>query len=157
MSDPVQESVHVEAPPELVWGLVSDLPRMGEWSPENTGGTWVGGATGPAVGSRFKGTNRKGSRRWSTVSTVVECEEPRTMAWDVKAGPLPVARWSYRIEPDGDAACAVTETWEDQRAGWSARLTDAVLRSGPRGPHNRANMRTTLERLKAAAEASVSS
>ncbi|MBW3609495.1 MAG: alpha/beta fold hydrolase, partial [Actinobacteria bacterium] len=40
-----------------------------------------------------------------TRSTIVECEEPRAIAWDVKAGPLPVARWRYEIEPDGYAAC----------------------------------------------------
>jgi len=153
----LEESIHVEAPAEVVWGLVSDLTRMGEWSPENTGGRWVGGAAGPAVGARFRGTNRKGALRWSTLSTIVELEEPRVITWDVGVGPLPVARWSYRIEPDGYAACRVTETWEDRRAGWSARLTDAVLRSGPRAPHNQRNMRVTLERLKAAAEASVAS
>ena len=153
----LSESVHVEAPAEVVWGLVSDLTRMGEWSPENTGGTWLGGATGPAVGVRFKGSNRKGSLRWSTVSTIVEADEPHVLTWDVAVGPLPVAQWSFRIEPDGDAACRVTETWQDQRAGWSAKLTDTIIRSGPRGPHNQRNMRTTLERLKAAAEASVSS
>jgi len=153
----LEETIHVDAPAEVVWSLVSDLPRMGEWSPENTGGRWAGGATGPAVGARFRGTNRKGALRWSTVSTIVECEEPSVIAWDVKAGPLPVARWSYRIEPDGYAASKVTETWDDHRAGWSAKLTDALLRSGDRKPHNQRNMRVTLERLKAAAEASVAS
>lgn len=153
----LEESVHVEAPAEVVWGLVGDLTRMGEWSPENTGGKWLGGATGPAVGARFKGSNRKGSLRWSTVSTIVACDEPARIEWDVTLGPLPVARWGYRIEPDGYGKSTVTETWEDMRAGWSAKLTDAILRSGPRADHNRKNMRATLERLKAAAEASVSS
>lgn len=156
MSEPVRESIHIDAPAEVVWRLVSDLPRMGEWSPENTGGRWVGDAAGPAVGARFRGTNRKGALRWSTVSTVVECEEPSVITWEVTR-PLPVARWSYRIEPDAYAACTVTETWNDRRSGWSAMLTDLVLRSGPRGPHNQRNMRVTLERLKAAAEASAAS
>ena len=153
----LEESVHVEAPAEVVWGLVSDLTRMGEWSPENTGGKWLGGATGPAVGARFKGSNRKGQLRWSTVSTIVESDEPNVLTWDVAVGPLPVARWSFRIEPDGYGRSKVTETWTDERAGWSAKLTDTILRSGPRAPHNQKNMRVTLERLKAAAEASVAS
>jgi hypothetical protein len=153
----IEESIHVDAPAEVVWSLVSDLTRMGEWSPENTGGKWLGGATGPAAGTRFRGTNRKGALRWQTVSTIVEHEEPHLLTWEVKAGPLPIARWSYRIEPDGYPACRVVETWEDKRATWSAKLTDTVLRSGPRGPHNQRNMRATLERLKAAAEASVAS
>ena len=41
----------VQAPPERVWELVSDITRAGEWSPEATGGRWRGDATGPAVGA----------------------------------------------------------------------------------------------------------
>ena len=32
------------------------------------GGAWIKGATGPAVGAKFKGRNRLGSKKWSTVS-----------------------------------------------------------------------------------------
>jgi hypothetical protein len=152
----LEESIHVEAPAEVVWRLVSDLPRMGEWSPESTGGRWTGGASGPAPGARFRGSNRKGVRRWSTLSTIVTCDEPHEIAWDVTSGPLPVARWGYRIEPDCYAACAVTETWDDRRSGWFRTVTAIGLGVPDRAAHNRANMRTTLERLKAAAEASLS-
>lgn len=38
----------IAAPPEQVWDLVSDMTRMGEWSPEAPGGKWLGGASGPA-------------------------------------------------------------------------------------------------------------
>ena len=41
------------------YDMVSDLRRMGEWSPENRGGAWIKGARGPAVGARFKGSNFK--------------------------------------------------------------------------------------------------
>ncbi|MBJ7509613.1 MAG: SRPBCC family protein, partial [Ilumatobacteraceae bacterium] len=40
-SAPVIISKEVNATPQAVWALVSDLPRMGEWSPENQGGEWV--------------------------------------------------------------------------------------------------------------------
>lgn len=49
----------VSASPEKVWSLVTDLPRMGEWSPENLGGEWLDGATGAAVGAKFRGNNKK--------------------------------------------------------------------------------------------------
>ena len=41
----------IDAPAHDVFALVSDLTRMGEWSPENTGGKWVKGSTGPALGA----------------------------------------------------------------------------------------------------------
>ena len=62
-------SVDVAASPEIVWSVVSDLGRMGEWSPETCKVQWKGGAPGaggPAVGATFKGTNKIGLRRWST-------------------------------------------------------------------------------------------
>lgn len=56
---PVAASVArvIGAPAEVVYDLVSDVTRMGDYSPENTGGTWLDGATGPAVGARVTGTN----------------------------------------------------------------------------------------------------
>lgn len=48
----------VSASPEKVWALITDLPRMGEWSPKNTGGEWIEGASKAAVGAQFKGTNK---------------------------------------------------------------------------------------------------
>ena len=63
-SRPVTESVSVtreiHAPAEQVWAMVSDVTRMGEWSPENLGGAWLGTATGPQPGAKFRGTNRNG-------------------------------------------------------------------------------------------------
>jgi uncharacterized protein YndB with AHSA1/START domain len=52
---PVSVTKDISASPESIWALVTDLPRMGEWSPENRGGEWLKGATGPSVGARFKG------------------------------------------------------------------------------------------------------
>lgn len=151
MREPVSVTEHIEAAPEVVYAFVSDLPRMGAWSPENTGGRWLGAATGPVVGARFKGTNRNGARRWSTTCTVVEATPGESFAFDVKAGGLAVARWSYRITPSG-AGCDVTETWTDNRN----RLTDVIggLASGVKDRRTFAetSMRTTLARLKAAAE-----
>jgi hypothetical protein len=151
MRDPVSVTEHIEAAPEAVYALVSDLPRMGEWSPENTGGRWLGGATGPTVGARFKGTNRNGVRRWSTTCTVVEATPGEAFSFDVAAAGLAVARWSYRITRAG-TGCDVTETWVDKRN----RLMDVVggLGSGvkDRTAFTETSMRTTLARLKAAAE-----
>ena len=89
---------------------------MGDLSPESVGGKWLKGASGPAVGAKFKGENQNGKKQWSTTGTVVECEPGRVFAFDVTSGPVKVSRWVYRFEPT-DGGCKVTETWTDQR-GW---------------------------------------
>ena len=70
-----------------LYDLVSDLPRMGEWSPENTGGRWVNGAAGPVVGARFKGTNQSGWRKWKTdvVVTVARARRALQLRRDIRA------------------------------------------------------------------------
>ena len=143
----------IAAPAERVYDLVTDLPRMGEWSPENTGGKWLDGATGPTVGARFKGTNRKGAMRWSTTATVTDATSPTSFAFDVSSGPLNVSRWSYTIAPTA-TGCEVTETFTERRPGLIAKIFDFGTRVSNRDDHNRRNIEVTLERLAAAAEAS---
>jgi Polyketide cyclase / dehydrase and lipid transport len=87
----------IAAPASTIWRLVSDVTRMGDWSPETTAATWSKGANGPTLGARFSGKNRNGRKTWSTVCTVDECEPDRTFGFAVVAGPLKVAHWSYRI------------------------------------------------------------
>jgi hypothetical protein len=41
--------LRIDAAPERVYDLVSDITRMGEWSPENLCGHWLDRADGPAV------------------------------------------------------------------------------------------------------------
>ncbi len=65
MTDSV--TVHIAAPPTAVWDLVSDVTKIGRYSPETFEAEWVDGATGPAVGTKFRGhvkrkTNRNGMR-----------------------------------------------------------------------------------------------
>jgi len=54
-------SIEINAAPEVVWQLVADITRMGEWSPECWKAEWEDGTTGPAVGALFRGYNRAGS------------------------------------------------------------------------------------------------
>ncbi len=146
----------IAAPADEVWAMVSDVTRMGEWSPENVGGEWRGGATGPAVGAKFKGKNQSGWRRWSTTAEVVECEPGRGFAFDVTSvGGLKVARWGYRFEPTA-SGCTVEERWEDHRAGVMKQLGKLATGVTDRGEHNREGMAATLDRLAEAAESAPS-
>src|SRR5687767_8736031 len=54
----VSATVDVAASPESAWGLVTDITRIGEFSPECVRAEWLGGAVQPAQGARFEGTNR---------------------------------------------------------------------------------------------------
>jgi hypothetical protein len=142
----------IKAPAQELWAMVSDLTRMGEWSPEAVGAKWLKGASGPAVGVRFSGKNRKGWRRWSTVGEITECDPGKAFAFDVSAGPFKVARWSYRFEPTTDGT-KVVEQWDDTRTGpWMSVAGKLASGVGDRATHNRAGMEETLANLAKAAE-----
>ncbi|MEY4175476.1 MAG: hypothetical protein RI900_2641 [Actinomycetota bacterium] len=149
MAHHVEVTRFVAASPARVYELVSDLPRMGEWSPENTGGKWIKGATGPAVGAKFKGTNAKGVMRWSTIVTVTEADPGRGFAFDVTATGFAVAGWGFTLEAE-DGGTKVTQWWDDHRNPVMARLTGFALRVPDRASHNRAGMEKTLEALSRA-------
>ena len=148
----LSRSIDVNAPPARVWDLVSDLPRMGRLSPENAGGSWLGGATGPSLGARFRGANRQGWRRWSTSVVVTACEPGSRFSFDVSSVGLKVARWSYDVveRPGG---CMVTETWQDRRGRTMTFLGSLVTGVSDRPTSTGANLEQTLQALKTLAEA----
>jgi len=148
----VEVRTTVRAAPEKLYELVSDLPRMGQWSPENTGGRWMGGASGATPGARFRGSNRHGWRRWHTTCTILAADPGRRMVWESRLLGLPIARWSYTFEPDGSGGTVVTEATEDRRNRLYKALSPVAAGVTDRVTHNRAAMEVTLERLKAAAE-----
>jgi uncharacterized protein YndB with AHSA1/START domain len=153
MSDDVIVKRHIHAPATRVWSMVSDITRMGEWSPEATGGTWSKGASGPAVGAKFTGNNRNGRRKWSTTCTVTAAEPGQKFAFAVDVGPIAISSWSFDLEPDGEG-CSITETWTDRRGRFARMLGKPASGVSDRDTHNRATMEQTLQRLAAAAESS---
>lgn len=150
MSD-VEVSTDIAAEAAQVWAMVSDVTRMGEWSPETRSCRWLGGATGPAVGARFKGSNSYRLRRWSTTCTVTEATPGERFAFDVDYAGLPISHWSYTFTPAG-ATTRVVETWTDRRPGWMRALSGPVMGVADRNDHNRQGMEQTLAALKSAAE-----
>lgn len=71
----------IHQPPETVWAVVADVTRVGEWSGECRGCTWVDGASGPVAGARFVGRNRRGGLRWRRLNEVVAADAPRSLVW----------------------------------------------------------------------------
>ena len=144
-------TVHMSAPPEKIWDLVSDVTKIGRYSPETFEAEWLDGATGPAVGARFRGhvkRNGKGPIYWTTC-TVTACAPGREFAFGVGSAEHPLNVWSYEIVPAGDGA-DVTESFTLANTIW-LRCYWALL-GWARGRTNRNGMRTTLERVKAEVE-----
>jgi Polyketide cyclase / dehydrase and lipid transport len=145
-------TVHMAASAGRVWDLVSDVTRVGEFSPETFEAEWLGGASGPAAGARFRGHVRRNGRGpvYWTVCTVVACEPGRGFAFAV-AGPggATVNTWRYQLEPSAGGT-DVTESFElaDRpllRLYWMAA-------GSARGRTNLNGMRVTLEKIKAVIE-----
>jgi uncharacterized protein YndB with AHSA1/START domain len=150
-------SLHMDAPPEKVWALVSDVTRIGEFSPETFEAEWTRGSTGPEVGASFKGhvkRNGVGPIYWSPCQ-VTQCVPNEVFEFAVGTDDVTVNNWGYRLEPepndDDGAGTRVTEYFRLEPA-LPLRLYWMVL--GPlRGRTNEKGMRTTLERMKAVVEA----
>ncbi len=146
----------IPAPAETLWGLVTDVTRMGEWSPENERGEWLDGATGPAAGARFKGYNRRGKSKWSTTCEVTACEPGRAFAFAVGGAKKPSTRWRYVFDPLPGGGTRVSESFElpKELGRFSRALTRMTTGVTDREADMEEGMRTTLERLDAAATAS---
>lgn len=144
-------SLHVDAPPERVWALVSDVTRIGEFSPETFEARWTRGSTGPEVGAHFKGhvkRNGVGPTYWA-LCRVTACVPDEVFEFAVGSEGMALTNWGYRLRPDGDGT-EVTEYFRIQ-PNLPMRVYWAVL--GPlRGRTNRRGMRTTLARMKAVLE-----
>lgn len=143
--------VHMAASADRIWALVSDVTATGRFSPETFEAEWLDGASGPAVGTRFRGHVRRNGRGpvyWTTCE-ITACEPGREFGFAVLVRGRAVNHWHYRLRASG-AGTDVTESFglaERPLAraywglfGWARRRT------------NLRGMRATLERIKAAVE-----
>ena len=152
MTGRVSRSTRVAAPATTTWEVLSDLPSMGGRSRESTGGRWLDGASGPAPGARFRGDNRQGRRRWSTVATVERCVPGSAFSFRVSWLGLPVAEWAYDVVPDGPGACTVTETWTDRRGALLRRGAGLATGVPDREAYTAVSIEQTLAAVREQAE-----
>jgi uncharacterized protein YndB with AHSA1/START domain len=143
------------APPGPIWSLVSDVTDIGRYSPETFEAEWLDGATGPAVGVRFRGHVRRNGRGpvyWTTC-VITTCEPDREFSFTVGEGAKALNTWRYTFEANGKGT-DVTESFElaDKPA---LRLYWKIFGSA-RGRTNAKGMRTTLEAIRALVETSPS-
>ncbi len=106
------ESIFVARSPDALYDMVSDVSRMGEWSPICKTCWWDEGG-GPQEGAWFTGRNELPDRVWETRSQVVVAEPGHEWAYLVGGAWV---RWSYVFTPV-DGGTELTEAWEFLPAG----------------------------------------
>ncbi|HEY0716478.1 MAG TPA: SRPBCC family protein [Streptosporangiaceae bacterium] len=152
-----RESILIARSPEELYDLVSDVTRMGEWSPICTACWWdddsaAGG--GPRPGAWFTGRNQTPERTWETRSQVVAADRGRVFAFEVNHGWV---RWTYTFAPAGGGT-ELTESWDFLPrgiAGFHDRYgagADAQIAERTRAAHH--GIPLTLAAIKQTAEAS---
>jgi hypothetical protein len=92
--------------PEVMWDLITDVARIGEWSPECVGGRWLDDAS-PAPGAQFEARNDFGAGPTGPVTCVVtQARRPDVFEWIVLDPSASVASpgsiWRYELTPGGE-------------------------------------------------------
>ena len=96
----VEVPIEIDASPERVWSVVSDIGVMPGTSRELQAVEWLDGRREAGLGARFAGHNRhEAFGEWSTTSVIVEYDPPRVFAWAVGDPEQPSAIWRFSLEP----------------------------------------------------------
>ncbi len=145
----IEDSIDIDAPPAAVWAIVSDLKRMGEWSPQCTRMVVFGGEV--KHGARTLNLNKQGWKRWPTNARVVHFEPRRKLAFRVVENRTV---WTYELQE----TVTGTRLTESRRVPQGVTklsnvLTNTILGGTPEFEASlAAGIRRTLERIKAEAE-----
>lgn len=147
----------IEASPNLLYDIVSDVTRTPELSPEVVKCTWVKGAKGPAVGARFRAINSVGrGRRWPNWPVVTTADPGREFAFSRTEPFAGTLEWRYRFIPEGTGTRVVesyTVTKPVTTIGWF--MIDTLCGLKDRAGDLRRGMTETLDRLAAVASPTV--
>jgi len=129
-----------------VWEVVGDVTRMPEWSADLESVEVVAG-DGRSIGSRFRGNNQSGDRRWSMTCVIDAYLPGESLEFHTENEQGEVrTRWWYRLEPEGDIT-RVTEGF--MRVAKLGRVRAVAERKliGDRTEYNTRNIDASLERL----------
>jgi uncharacterized protein YndB with AHSA1/START domain len=102
LSKTLEATIDIDASPQAVWSVVSDLQRMGEWSPQCKKMKVFGGAVGK--GTRTLNINRKGLLVWPTSAKVVTFEPNKALAFRIVENKT---IWSYTLTPTATGTTVV--------------------------------------------------
>jgi len=149
MAQPLlQASIDIDASPEAVWALVSDLSLMPKWSPQCK----LMKAFGPVrPGTRTVNVNRRNYLFWPTTSRITEVVPQRKLAFRVNENNTV---WSYELEPTATGT-RLTESRHAENGvkPVSNLLVNTVMGGVPNFEVELVDgMNASLSRIKAAAE-----
>lgn len=142
-------SRHIDASPDDLYDIVSDVTRQPETSPEIVSCTWIKGATGPRVGARFQAINHAGrGPNWPNKPVVVTADPGREFAFARTEAFAGTVEWRYRFEAEGTGT-RITESYAVTKEltiiGWF--IIDTLYGLKDRRSDLRAGMERTLDRL----------
>lgn len=145
------DSLVIARAPETLYEMVSDVTRMGEWSPICKACWWDDGEH-LQVGAWFTGRNELPERTWETRSQVAVAEPGREFAFMVGGS---LVRWGYTFTPVEEGT-EVTESWDFLPGGiamFEERFgDDAPAQIANRSETAERGITTTLAAIKKAAE-----
>ncbi len=144
----LQAEVEINAPVSKVWGLISDLNRMPQWSPQCR----LMKAFGPVrPGTRTFNLNRRNYLFWPTTSVITEVIPERKLAFKVNTNNTV---WTYELEPT-ETGTRVVESRHAENGvkAISTMSVNAVMGGEPDFERELIDgMNASLARIKAAAE-----
>jgi uncharacterized protein YndB with AHSA1/START domain len=120
----VEVSTWIDADPDRVWGLVSDIQLMPTFSDELQSVEWVDGASGPRLGAKFVGHNKHDAfGQWSTTSHIVSFDQPTRIRLGGGDPDNPASIWRFRLTPrDGGTTLAFWMQMGPAPSGLSAAI-----------------------------------
>jgi len=144
-------SIQVAASPTVVYRLVCDIERIGEWSPECRSAVWLDDRRG--VGARFRGSSRSGVNRWSRICEVLVDEPDREFSWrTIPGGPIAddSTRWGFVLEAAGSGTL-LTQSLQIMKKP-QAWFRPYIRLTMPHHLDMREQMHTTIDAIRVTAE-----
>jgi uncharacterized protein YndB with AHSA1/START domain len=138
----VTRDIVVDAPPSVVFDVLADPRQHGRFDGSGTVRSAVTGPTRLALGDRFGMSMRLGVP-YTISNEVVEFDPDRRIAWRHVGH----HRWRYELEPVGEGATKVSETFD-----WSTSRAPRLLELIGYPATNARSIEATLPRLKAYVE-----
>ncbi|MFD4671325.1 SRPBCC family protein [Lentzea sp. NPDC058450] len=132
----------VDATPDEVYRLVSDVSAISRWSPNASDVAFDEGA-GPVAGAWFSGRNTRNGKEWTTRSQVTKAEPGAEFAFVVGGAREGIVEWTWTFEAHDNGTLAA-QSWR-------------LLRLDPVLGRTRADVEELRDYMAASAESTLSS